>query len=1278
MLLVHQTGSVKVGEVVRYTLTYTPSADRILPTPSSLHVRIKNTSAIPYRAAYLHGPYTVYVSTYRSTFNPYQKVDDAKRDGGIPKFEPNLKAGGQWNSELKVPEEIQAHGEKAQADHGEEDAPQSVTWFIEISSQILFSNTASVFFELLVGRDRRSLDFGFAATASKGFGEPGKVSDLIKHEPGAHGKHATPKGVYSKAIQLIGEDTAALWNKPPLPGWQPESKSHKKRRKSSVPDRPKSSSQDEENSGQEYKPNKIHLVVLTHGLHSNTGADLLYLKESIDATVKEAREESRSRRSAMNSSSREGSVAAKYSAQEDSDKRDPTSTAPLSGGQDQIQDNGTDVPDDEEEVIVRGFPGNATRTEKGIQYLGKRLARFILTFTYPDQPFLPPAKSVSRSFTSHIGSNAEARHRTSTASHKNSKPGDKLPYTFTSISFVGHSLGGLVQTYAIAYIHKHSPEFFSQIRPVNFITLAAPLLGLSNENPLYVKFALDFGLVGKTGQDLGLAWNSRNLAQSGWSAMMASFGDRGSAKQVKEDDPTTKPLLRILPSGPAHKVLKMFRNRTAYSNVVNDGIVPLRTSCLLFLDWRGLGRIEGARRDNGLLSTMAQFGWNEITGANTSSHQPAVVKSTGVNAMNDSEDEIGDSAKTTLQIEGSPTLSSKRSSSSTRRASPRPGQTASSLSPTGPGAVSKFSDTPEITKSATPSSAPNPFTEFFNFFRPTSPKGPTAKPPKPANKSQKAYMRAQTLGDQNFQGSDVSSSRSSMLHGSDDSRPSVARGESYVEDPTTVAPPKTSVFEAANDILNPPMPSLSWLIDPSSRTRTIFHDRIYRPEDIPPPQQKRARLTRSFSSDSNLKSTSQSSQGTGSIPSNNSTNNSGMKVEERIARAYHHDLSWRKVLVRLEPDAHNNIIVRRMFANAYGWDVVKHICDTHFANTLAASTEDDDEPTGERAKAANQPVTDQGDQVRGQTDRVKDGHTLPQNTRRNRTTSELREMSDEVKELRRPSPNPTENTRGRHSERPLPRQDSVVWSDDIFEDGPGDDTSDDEKQDNDQPPPGPFEAFQRFWSPSPVANQTRRQSGQIQDTQSQSEPQTPQSPHEQERGTSDKEIMAFLSHSSSLTDGHQPGPTSEEVVEGSGAQDFGSSKDSGESPTTVRHTSSGESPTTARHTSSSASSSPTKSKKTQRPPSSGMDTSELGLQKSIEEQVGMSPPGPSRGDQTNQDGHNDKMGSADAGTAEPPSPSSAKSRRSTSLMEQVVRLSVDDAQGQPLGEEAVVDESKQE
>jgi len=101
MLLVHTTGSTKIGEVRRYTVTYTPSSDRLLPLPTVLHLRIKNTASLPFRAAYLHGPYTLYVSVRRQEFEPWPSTTsgtkereeqlhgesdrgNGRQDGGVP------------------------------------------------------------------------------------------------------------------------------------------------------------------------------------------------------------------------------------------------------------------------------------------------------------------------------------------------------------------------------------------------------------------------------------------------------------------------------------------------------------------------------------------------------------------------------------------------------------------------------------------------------------------------------------------------------------------------------------------------------------------------------------------------------------------------------------------------------------------------------------------------------------------------------------------------------------------------------------------------------------------------------------------------------------------------------------------------------------------------------------------------------------------------------------------------------------------------------------------
>ena len=1017
------------------------------------------------------------MSAYPSTFNPNKKVEDPKRYG-IPEFEPLLKAGGHWTSQLTVPEEIRETGstfvrgwrndERKSADGGDgkekqQEKPKSVTWVIEIASQILFSNSAVVHFEVLVGRDERSLELGFAAVAGHGHGAPGQVADYSLRDRKVHGLHAhQQKGVYSKAVKLVVEDTEALWDKPTLPK---KDDVHNGRRRDDRGSRDgvRQSKDQKEQEEQPIKKKKIHLVVLTHGLHSNIGADMLYLKESIDATVKQARLDARKRKAAYNAEqsgkSKDGQTppAAQTSSDETSDNQD-SSTAPLTGGQEELQDNDDDGSDDEEQTIVRGFTGNAVRTERGIQYLGKRLAKYILHFTYPDQPFLPVKKSMTRSFTDSFKSQSakDARDgfpahngRSIHKDHEHHAQLEDMPYTFTSISFVGHSLGGLIQTYAVAYIQKHAPQFFTQIEPVNFICMASPLLGLSNENPMYVKFALDFGLVGRTGQDLGLTWRAPTIAKSGWSNLVNGFSSNAAKDKQKEADPGAKPLLRILPTGPAHTVLRMFRNRTVYANVVNDGIVPLRTSCLLFLDWRGLGKVDKARRDNGLIGTMAEWGWAELTGANALA-KPATAKhgDVGGTMLDVDAEELSGTNTPTQQGRGetvpqpSEDVTEDDNRNSIRSAS----------ASTDPEAEQFLKNQDHVTQDAgglTPqkgaSSGGNNggiIDSFISFLRPNAQSSKVTKAirrgqtmaPSPSGSVRSSRSPNRNLDDDNSDGpttpdrkriSKGSTESPTMLHPHKHStttpkskkRPAASRGDTA--DADALAPPRTSIFESASDILHPPIPSTSWIIDPSSRSRTIFHDRVYHPEDIPPPPTKRPGMGRSFSGLSITRSMSvdstsspQGKQPTESSPflqpaASNATpaadagsEYGSMRLEEKIARAYHRDLSWRKVLVRLEPDAHNNMIVRRQFANAYGWPVVKHLCDTHFADTWTARMRDEDEAAWDRAQG----VKTDGEEVERQTEgeeavHREEGEEVKAQTEENmptRSKSEMREAKDEL------------------------------------------------------------------------------------------------------------------------------------------------------------------------------------------------------------------------------------------------------------------------------------------
>src|SRR5699024_4407082 len=112
-----------------------------------------------------------------------------------------------------------------------------------------------------------------------------------------------------------------------------------------------------------------------HGLHSNLGADMLFLKESIDSAVKKTKEDARLRRK-RERAERQGKAASEESSEtaKEGDRRrsrssytdevkeaqtDPSRVEEVSQGEKAEEED----DDDDEEVIVRGFSGNATRTE---------------------------------------------------------------------------------------------------------------------------------------------------------------------------------------------------------------------------------------------------------------------------------------------------------------------------------------------------------------------------------------------------------------------------------------------------------------------------------------------------------------------------------------------------------------------------------------------------------------------------------------------------------------------------------------------------------------------------------------------------------------------------------------------------------------------------------------------------------------------------------------------------------------------------------------------------
>lgn len=571
-ILYRQVKSVKAGDIERFKIHFTPHAegDEVI-IPPTLWVKIRNTEPVSKRAIYLAGPYILYVDCRLLDYDPNVKYFVTADQ---PVFEPQLLAGQSFYIQLSC------HTLK-----------KDYSWIVDVVPQIIFNNTISIDFEIMIGTSKQILHEASFPEKSV------PLSDKI--------------GCFNELLHVYNWDTLDLWNLPVM-----------------SPDKPK------------------HLVILTHGLHSNASSDMLYLKEQIDRIA--------------------------------------------------------ELRNDNEEIVVKGYFGNIGKTERGIKYLGSRVAEFIIDLVTENELF----------------NNGKVK----------------------KISFVGHSLGGCVQTFAIAYLKVNFPWFFDVIKPINFITLASPLLGVVNENPLVVKWVLLAGFVGNTGQELGL-----------------KYLENGA-----------KPLLLLLPAGPTHEVLKKFIRRTVYANAINDGIVPLRTSSLMFLDYKGLAEIINSEE-------LAQ------------------------------SDETG-----------------------------------------------KIPESVELA---------NKFLAVQTFLSYLMPQKQTSQ----------EYRRFQTQDDKVV--------------------------EDHKSDGKTI--PNSTFLDSAASLILPPLPSMKYIVDPSTRENVIIHDKVYYEKDLP-----------ERDLDVEL--------------------DSFEWLEEEIAREYHKNMGWRKVVVKIKPDAHNNIIVRRRFANAYGWPVIQHLVENHF------------------------------------------------------------------------------------------------------------------------------------------------------------------------------------------------------------------------------------------------------------------------------------------------------------------------------------------------------------
>jgi len=123
------------------------------------------------------------------------------------------------------------------------------------------------------------------------------------------------------------------------------------------------------------------------------------------------------------------------------------------------------------------------------------------------------------------------------------------------LSVIGHSLGGLYGRYSIGSLHKQN--FFDKVKPMNFITMASPHMGSRRSSKgLYNPLA---------------SWVTKNL-----------FSRTGKQLMLEDLEGEEPLLMKMSQHGESWlEALKLFRQRTLYSNIQNDLQVPYCTSAIV-------------------------------------------------------------------------------------------------------------------------------------------------------------------------------------------------------------------------------------------------------------------------------------------------------------------------------------------------------------------------------------------------------------------------------------------------------------------------------------------------------------------------------------------------------------------------------------------------------------------------------------------------------------------------------------------------------------------------
>lgn len=739
--------SLQLGGVTRYVVRYTHTDLDVGDTGSAgvtartapVYFRLKNTENASIRAIHLlNGPFTLYCHVVPCNYQHKKEyVPQNDMDSQEVVFDNEIKPGQTFN----VPLILNSNSLRETLAGGS----NVYEWSIDIISQIVITTYTYIEYDFMVGDNLdimkkvnhgplnsgtmpfTRLASGFSPTYSSNHSEGGLNN---KYSRDSIPKLATS---LNPLLEVTKKTAKELWNtKPPDP------------------------------------KSPVHLIIITHGIFSNTYADMLYLKEEIESNL----------------------------------------------GQN---------------VLVRGYLGNAGHTERGVKRLGIAVAEYVLEII----------------------------------------PELQKQYSIDKISFIGHSLGGVVQLYAMKYIlWSEGEDYFRKqsIIPEHLICMATPLLGVLNEMSFWISWFLDIGALGKTGRDLTLLKKIPTIKDIKMSrALTNTKGHHHNYHYLPRDN--FKPLLETLPNDPLQLFLKQFSHLTLYANAVNDGIVPLRTSSLLYLDWEALGDVGGikAEEKKGVHNTTKDEKDGRQSQLSDSEHDEEDVETVGGGQVGE---EVDDAGENQISIGEVPNDDEDTQTSKLK----------------------------EGKKSFKPKSHISKYLELMALNVNIK---PSKKTKRKISRRERKFMMISAKGIDPLEKENDANISSTPTN---ESRDVSSDGEYY---PQLNIPPKASAIESALNTLLCPIPSPKYVINPESRPSIIFHDKFYSFLNIPQTTHvsRRNRI--------------------GEILFK--YHDSKAEKQVKIAQKYHDGLTWRKVLVHLPPDAHNNIVVRRRFANGYGWGVVDHI-----------------------------------------------------------------------------------------------------------------------------------------------------------------------------------------------------------------------------------------------------------------------------------------------------------------------------------------------------------------